>query len=297
MEYQIISDGSCDIRTELAKEMGIKIVPFYVTFDEVVYKKEVEEISIREFYEQMVENPKQFPKSSLPSIGDFQDAFREFVEQEIPIICVCITTKFSGSYNAAMNAKQIMQEEHPNAKITIIDSQINTVLQGIYVLEAAKLQVAGKSYEETIHYLEANRDSGRILFTIANIDYLKNGGRIGKLMGLAGSTLGIKPLIELKEGEIYPFGISRSREKSKKKLMEQLKLHFEKIKENADNYSVVVGFGYDLEEAKLFRDALLVSMQTYCSINEIPIFQIGATIGVHTGPHPIGVAIIRKSIL
>ena len=70
MAYQIITDGSCDLGEERAKKAGVRVVPFYVTFDGQTYKKEIEELSVREFYQKMVEHPDQFPKSSLPSVQD-----------------------------------------------------------------------------------------------------------------------------------------------------------------------------------------------------------------------------------
>jgi len=79
------------------------------------------------------------------------------------------------------------------------------------VLEAAKLQEAGWDYEATVKRLEAIKSTGRIFFTVGNMEYLKHGGRIGKLTGLAGSILGIKQLITLKEGEIFPSGITLPR--------------------------------------------------------------------------------------
>lgn len=294
MKYQIISDSSCDLPNHLVEKNNIKVIPFYVSFDDESYYKENEEIKVRDFYQQMVDNPKVYPKSSLPSVQDYLDCFTPYVEKQIPIICICITTKFSGAFNSATTARSIIKESYKDAKIEIIDSTINTVLQGLYVLEACKMQSANYSYEETIERLNQIKSTGRILFTIGSIDYLKNGGRIGKLAGLAATTLGIKPLIVLKEGEIFTTGVTRSRKKSKEKLIEQAQEHFKSIGESPDNYSIAVGYGYDRSEAEEFRTMLLESLKTYSNITEIPIFQIGATIGVHTGPHPIGLGLIKK---
>ena len=293
-DYQIITDGSCDLGTEIAKQHDIHVVPFYVSFDGEKYQKELEEVSVRDFYQQMVDHPKLFPKSSLPSIEDYIEAFQVYAAKGIDIICICITTKFSGSYNSARNAAELVREEYPSIRITVIDFTVDTVLQGIYVLEAARMRQNGLSYEETIARLEQIKGSGRIIFTIGSLDYLVAGGRIGKLLGLAGSTLGLKPLIILKEGEIFSGGITRSREKAKKKLLALTKEHFEKTGENPNDYLFVVGYGYDYQEAVSFRDELLASVQTYRTIEQIDIFQIGATIGVHTGPYPIGLGLLKR---
>ena len=294
MAYQIITDGSCDLGTEVPKQAGVKVVPFYVTFDGENYKKEIEEVGVRSFYQEMVDHPKIFPKSSLPSVQDYIEAFEEYAKAGLDIICLCITTKFSGSYNSAKNAAEILQENYPDIRIEVIDTTVNTVLQGILVLEAARMKENGLSFEESIEQIHRIKSTGRIIFTVGNYEYLIHGGRIGKVMGTAASTLGIKPLIMLKEGEIFPTGITRSRSKAKKRLIEQTKEHFEKGKESPDDYQIVVGYGYDREEAVEFRDELLASLKTYSDVKDIDIYQIGATIGVHTGPHPIGLGLIKK---
>lgn len=294
MLYQIISDSSCDLPNDLIQKNHLKVVPFYVSFDDTNYLKENLDIGVRDFYQKMVDNPKVFPKSSLPSVQDYIECFTPYVKNGIPILCICITTKFSGSYNAASTARDILLEQYKDAKIHVLDSTINTVLQGLFVLEACKMQQAGKSFDEVITRLDEIKSSGRILFTIANIDYLKHGGRIGKLAGLAASTLGIKPLIVLKEGEIFTNGITRSRKKALGNLIDQTKEHFSNLKESPDDYSIAVGYGYDYEEACAFRDELLASLKTYSNITELPIYQIGSTIGVHTGPHPLGLGLIKR---
>lgn len=294
MAYQIITDGSCDLGIEAAQQAGVRVVPFYVTFDGKSYKKEIEEISVRTFYQEMVDNPDKFPKSSLPSVQDYVEAFTPYAKEGKDIICLCITTKFSGSYNSAKTAADLVQEEFPQVRVQVVDTTVNTVLQGILVQEAARMQKDGLSFEETIGNIERIKATGRIIFTVGNYEYLIHGGRIGKVMGTAASTLGIKPLIMLKEGEIFPTGIVRNRKKGLKRLIEQTKSHFEKIGESPNDYQIVVGYGYDYEEAAEFRDNLLASLQAYSDYKSIGIYQIGATIGVHTGPHPLGLGLLRK---
>lgn len=294
MAYQIVTDGSCDLGVEAAAQAGVKVVPFYVTFDGQTYRKEIEEISVRTFYQEMVDNPDKFPKSSLPSVQDYVEAFTPFAREGKDIICLCITTKFSGSYNSAQTAADLLKEDFPDIKVQVVDTTVNTVLQGVLVLEAVRMQQAGLTFEETIEKIEQIKPTGRIIFTVGNYEYLIHGGRIGKVMGTAASTLGIKPLIMLKEGEIFPTGIVRNRKKGLKRLVEQTKEHFGKIGESPDDYRIVVGYGYNYEEAAEFRGQLLTSLQGYSNYKEIDIFQIGATIGVHTGPHPLGLGLLKK---
>ena len=85
MNYQIISDSSCDLPTDIAENKKLIVVPFYVSFDDTHYKKEIVEVGIRDFYEEMVANPKIFPKTSLPSAQDYVDAFEPLVKAGTPI--------------------------------------------------------------------------------------------------------------------------------------------------------------------------------------------------------------------
>lgn len=196
---------------------------------------------------------------------------------------------------SANTARDMILEEYPDAKLTVIDATVNTVLQGLYVLEACRIRDLGWGYDRIVSRMLEIRESGRIFFTIGNIDYLKHGGRIGKLAGLAGSALKIKPLITLKDGEIFNSGISRGREKSMQKVVDMLKTYLDERDAKPGEYSFAVGYGYDYEEACHFREMLKDLVRKRLGIEEVEIYQIGATIGVHTGPYPIGVGIIKRA--
>ncbi len=295
--FHIISDGSCDLPVSLTQEKNITVVPFYVSFDDEHYLKENVEIGIRDFYQQMVDKKGVYPKSSMPSVQDYEDAFLPFVKEGIPLICICITTKFSGSMQSALNAKALLLEHYPDAQIAVIDATINTVLQGQYVLEAAALRDAGFPYQDAIARLEEIKSTGRIFFTVGNMEYLKHGGRIGKVAALAGGILDIRPVITLKEGEIFPSGIDRGRKRTLQKVMYLLLEYLKESSLGIECYSIAVGYGYDIEEGIAFRDHALLELQKNgYPIHEIPVYQIGATIGVHTGPYPLGFGIIEKGI-
>ncbi|WP_279160075.1 DegV family protein [Thomasclavelia cocleata] len=294
--YKIITDGSCDLPLELVKQLDIDVIPFYVSVDGINHQKEIIDLGVRDFYQFMIDNPKVFPKTSMPSIQDYLDVFEPIIKNEVDIICICITTKFSGSYNSAMNAKNMLLDKYPDAKIEIIDATVNTVLQGMLVEEAVAKKNTGATFEETVKYVNLVKETGRIFFTINGMDYLVHGGRVGKLSGIAAGALGIKPLILLKEGEIFNNGLTRGRKKSKQKIVEQIISYFKDNELDINEYRFCIGFGYDKEEAIEFKEQFIKSLeQLSASFNdEIPIRQIGATIGVHTGPHPLGVGLLKK---
>lgn len=295
--FHIISDGSCDLPPELAREKNITVVPFYVSFDDEHYAKEITEIGVRDFYQQMIDNKGVYPKSSMPSIQDYEESFHPYVEAGIPVICICITTKFSGSMQSALNARELLLEKYPEAEITVIDATINTVLQGQYVLEAASLRDHGVSYQDTIARLEEIKSTGRIFFTVGNMEYLKHGGRIGKVAALAGGALDIRPVITLKQGEIFPSGLDRGRKRTVKKVINLLLEYLQESRLGIECYSLAIGYGYDREEALSFREQSLSILQDKgYAIETFPVYQIGATIGVHTGPYPLGFGIIERGI-
>ncbi len=294
-KVQIVSDGSLDLPQKLTEEKDIEVVPFYVSFDSETYKKEVVEIGIRDFYQEMVDHPDVFPKSSMPSVDDFYHVFEKSAKENIPVICICITKKFSGSLQSATVAKGMIEEKYPQAKITVIDSTVNTVLQGLFVLEACRLRDMGMDYEEIVDKILPIRETGRILFTVGSIDYLQHGGRIGKLAGIAAGALGIKPMITLKEGEIFSSGLARGRIRSMKKVVEMTREYLDEVNARPGEYNFCIGYGYDYKEAVKFREMLKDLVKERLGIEEIGIYQIGATIGVHTGPYPIGIGIIKHA--
>lgn len=295
MEYQIMSDGACDLTMDLREKYNIQVVPFYVSFDENNYYKEIDEIGIREVYERMVSDPKTYPKTSLPSVQNYVDAFMPHVEAGRGVICFTITTSLSGSYNSAINAKEIIEEDYPDARITVINSMGATVMQEIHAIEAAKMKIAGYSYEEVVEAATGKmRESGRIFFTVGDLDYLQHGGRIGKLAGMAGTMLKLKPMITLKDGEIESSGVARSRKKSMLKVIDIMKNHFENSGENPKDYYYYVGFGYDEEEGKEFQKLVDAQLSEMGVTETSSLMQIGATICVHTGPYALGIGLMKK---
>ena len=162
----------------------------------------------------MVTHPGVYPKSSTPSTQDYLKVFTELAEAGEKAVVLCITEKFSNSYQTACIALDLLREDYPDAEITVINTMVNTVLQGLMVLEACNMRDAGVGYEEAVERLYEIRPTGRIFFTIGSIDYLAHGGRIGKLAGKVSSVLSIRPVITLKEGEIFLGGVARGRAKS-----------------------------------------------------------------------------------
>jgi len=294
MAVKIITDGACDLDTEFLKLHDVLCVPFYVSFDGETYKKEKIEIGVREFYQKMIDEPEVFPRTSLPAVNDYMDLFEPLVKSGDEVICICFTSHLSGSFNSASNAKMIVEEEYPEAKISVINSYCATVTQASFVEEAVKMRDKGYSYEEIVKHLEDTKLDAKIFFTVGNLDYLIHGGRIGKMAGKAGNVLNLKPLIVLDQGEVTSGGIARSRKKSLLKALDMMKDFFTKKGNAINDYVINVGYGYDEAEGHDFHEKVRALAKELGYQYEIPVLQIGATIAVHTGPHAIGIGVVRR---
>lgn len=294
-QFRIISDGSCDLGPELAAEKEIEVVPFYVCFDGEEHKKEIVELNVRDFYARLVQHPGDFPYSAAPSPEDYAVLFEQAARENEAVVCICITEKFSCSVQSARIARDMTLDKYPEARIAVLDSTVNTVLQGLLTLEAAALRDAGVEFKEAVRRLEELKGTGRIFFTVGSLDYLRHGGRIGKLAGFLGSVLDLRPLITLREGEIHSSGAARGRSQSREKVLELARRYVEEMGWRPAEVRLVVGYGYNREEAIAFRDELLKRLGWVKEKIEAPLCQIGATIAVHTGPHPLGIGVLKKA--
>ena len=294
--FDIITDSACDLTPETAATLNIEIIPFYVSLDGEHYRKEGKEIAVRDFYQFMVDNPSAYPKTSLPSLEDFDTVFRAHAEAGRPVLCICFTSKMSGCVGSARNARELVLEDFPDAKIEVIDSTAATVTESIVVENAVAMRDAGCTLEEAVVWLSAERVTNQIFFTVGNLDYLIKGGRIGKVTGRAANMLGIKPMILFKDGEIFSGGVARGRQKSFEKALEQLMNYLDTNGGTPDDYRIIVGYGYDEEEGKrLWMQTRAALRAKYPAAQcELGLLQIGSTIAVHTGPYALGMGIMRR---
>lgn len=295
-KFCIISDGSCDLPEAILKEKEIDVVHFPVSFDGKEYKKEGVEIELDEFYQRMVDEPKTYPMTAAPSPQDFYESFEKRAKEGFDILCICISTKLSSSLQSAKIAAEMLFETYPDTRVELLDSLSCTLMQGAYVLETCRLRDNGASLEETTQTMEKLIKSGRILFTVGDLDYLHHGGRIGKVTSIAGTLMNLKPLITLENGEIHSSGIKRGRKSSLRGVIELLISYLKENQCTPDDCTILIGYCYDKKEAETFQRMTMESLESnFGTVNPLPLCQIGATIGVHAGPYSIGYGIIRRS--
>ena len=154
--FDIITDSACDLTLDTAKQLGIEVVPFYVSLDGEHYRKEGLEIPVRDFYQFMVDNPAAYPKTSLASIEDFEKTFRAHAEAGRDVLCLVFTGKMSGCVGSARNARDLVLEDYPDARIEVIDSAAATVTESTMVENAVAMRDAGCTLEQLMNYLDAH---------------------------------------------------------------------------------------------------------------------------------------------
>ena len=283
----LVSDSSCDLPSSFTHKYEIEIVPYYVSFDTETYYKEIEELSIEDFYKKL-RSEKIFPKTSLPSINDYYEHFKKHIEAGHSVVCVTLSNHFSGSYNSAVNARELILENYPNAQIEIINSLNATGGQGALVLEIARMIHDGLDYSTIIETTLKIRDTARIFFFVETLDYLEHGGRIGKAAALLGTMLNVKPIIYLQEGLLFPSGKVRGTKKAIAKILEVAK---EYVGDQINDYRYLIAHADNIEYAQVIKSSLEENLGIalpgeFCFI--------GTTIGVYTGPDVAGICLIKK---
>lgn len=286
--YKLFSDSSCDLPISYVQQYDIGIIPYSVSLGDETYYKEISELKTEDFYKKIVDE-NIFPKTSLPSIQDYINAFTPALENGKDIICICLSSKFSGSFQSALNAKNILLENYANRNIAVIDSRQATGGQGLLLYEMAQMQSADYPFEKVIHFAECLRDTAKINFTVENLEYLQKGGRIGKASALAGTILNIKPIIVMANGELSPAGKVRGFKKAVKTIIDMTE---KEIGSEAKKYQICIVSAQNMDKAIELKQTLQQCNHCY-DILDIP-FQVGVTIGSHAGPTALGICYIKK---
>lgn len=272
----LIVDSACDLSLEVIKEKNIKLLPLRISYSHGEYKDKID-ISADEIYGNL---EKEVPKTSLPSAEDLEKILIDLENEGYThVIAVTISSGLSGTFNSI----RLALEDHPNLTSYVFDTKILAMPEGIVALEVANLIEEGKSFEEIVSELPTIRKNIIGYFTVNTLEYLKKGGRIGRVAGTIGDMLNLKPIVTVdEEGIYYTVCKARGRKQSISKLTSFLK---DELKEN--KCKVWVLHGGALEEAK----SILESLKGLNNILSLDISQISPALGVHGGPGLLGLAI------
>ncbi|MDO4530513.1 MAG: DegV family protein [Bacillota bacterium] len=287
-KYKIIADSSCDIPVSIMNENDISYVPFHVSFDQETYLEELRDITPDAFYHKIT-TEKLFPKTSLPSVQSYMDAMETALKEGSDVLCLCLSSKFSGSYQCAVNAGNILTESYPENTIRVVDTTCATACEGMMVLEACRMRDAGVELDAVVDKLRKMAEFACLYVTVDSLEHLQKGGRIGKASAMAGAILNIKPIIAMKDGELQPESKVRGSKKALKSIMDFSK---EKIGSEKEQYRLVVVRGEKSRHAAAAELADTLRTEGYDVADEI--WTVGITIGAHIGPTPVAVCMLKK---
>lgn len=272
----ILTDSASDLTNELMDQYNIKAVPFRIIYSDREYEDKVN-ITPNEMYASL---KKEIPTTSLPSIERIETILCSLEEEGYThVISINISSALSGTSNSV----RLVLEDHPKLTSYVYDTKTLCMAEGVIVIEAAKLVKAGKSFEEIIEALPSFREKSHCYFTLNTLEYLKKGGRIGKVAGTIGELLNLKPIIHVGDDGIYnTYAKLRGRKQSINKLFEILTEHLTKSK---CNIWIIEGDALDTG-TEMFN-----SIKDLNNVNTVNMATVGPALGVHTGPGLIGLII------
>lgn len=277
---QIVTDSGTDVTLppDQMAALDIHIVPLVVTLEGKSYREGID-IRPEEFYKLLVET-NSLPITSQPSVGDFAEVYRQLAVTDPDILSIHISSGLSGTYNSARAAAEMV----PEANITHVDTKTLSVVAGWQVEAAARAVKAGWPKEQILALVERISAASETMYTLDELKYLINGGRISHMKGLVASVLRLKPLIGVEKvnGTYVQLGLLRTFRGAIKGLVEQItRLHAP-----GSALRVQIVHAQNPEGAALLREQ--IAQQLKCTW--LPTRPLSLVLGAHTGPSMIGVA-------
>ena len=215
-KIRIVTDSSCDLNKDIVEKYNIEIVPLNVAFGDDIYTDG--EIEKDEFYKMMANSP-VLPKTSCPSPERFM---RSYEGEEDEILVITLASKLSGTYSTAVLAKNMFEEEYPNKKVTVIDTETGSIGQGLLIVKAAQLAEEGKSLDEIVNIIESIKKDVVFYGSLETLENAIKGGRINALAGKLINALNFKVIVKIGNGEVKPCDKARGDNNSMKKVVENV---------------------------------------------------------------------------
>jgi len=203
---KIVTDSLSDITSDIAQGLGITVVPLTVLFAQESFLDRVT-MTTDEFYYKLTHDA-TWPTTTQPPPGVFADIYNKLAEETDEILAITLSSKLSGTYESAMNARSLVEKE---CRIEVIDSLTVAMGLGLIVIAAAKAAQAGASLDEVADSVRRAMPRSHLVAYFDTLKYLAKGGRIGKAQGLLGAMLSVKPVLTVKDGEMSPLTRLRSR--------------------------------------------------------------------------------------
>ena len=275
----LITDSTSDINQASVEKYKINMLPLRIIYRDREYIDRVN-ITPTEVYQNLKH---EIPKTSLPSMQDIDDLFVSLKEKGYThVIAITISSGLSGTYNSM----KLVAENHPEIKTFVYDSKSLSLGEGALVLECAELIEKGMKFDDIIAELPNIRKRGSLYYIVDTLEYLIKGGRIGKVSGVIGNLLNIKPIISISEEDGVYFTHSKVRG-SKQAFNKLSSLCADIISEKS--CKVFVMHTNALEAANKMCELL----KTSPNVKSISVGELCPVAGVHCGPGLVGVVVLK----
>lgn len=273
MSIRIVTDSSCDLPQNVADALGIVIVPLSIRFGDDEYIDRTT-ITTDRFW-QLCSSSKELPQTAAPSPGQFQEAFKDLKAQGATgIVVISLSSSLSFTMQSAVNAAKDMQGE---IDVRVVDSRNASLGVGLIAVECAERARSGASIDDIEQLANSLVPRTHVFGALDTLENLRKGGRIGGARAMLGTALSVKPLIEVRNGEVEEAGKQRTRGKALAALIETLR-----------NAGTVERLGVLHAQCPDIDDFVAKVREVYPG--DIMIGDIGAVIGTHAGQGTIGIA-------
>jgi len=282
----VVTGSAAQVPPEIASQLGIVILPLVIIVEGKEYLDGID-LFPSDLYQKM-RTQKIEVKTAAPNVGQYYACFKRIIDQqESDVLCISLSGKLSSDYTAAVDAAKMLSGEYPRNKVTVIDSLRAAAPQGLLAVEAAKRLRAGETIEDVVQYLMDARHRSGLIAALDSLDYLAQGGRIGKAAYLVGSVLQIVPILTIDdEGIVMPSTIIRKKEKIIPGILSILA----KETPGFTKLGLSVMHADAVEEAEVLRQSL---KELYPTL-DIPIGEFTPVMGAHAGPGLIGLGYLYE---
>jgi DegV family protein with EDD domain len=271
----IVADTTCGIPREQLTQRGIPVIPQIVMFGEDSYHDD-KEMDTATFL-QKLKASKTLPKTSAPEPPLYFPIFKQAQETGESVIVVAPTSKASGTMRSAHTAAL----EFPKVDVRVVDTLTISCNLASLVFVADDMAKAGESVNEIVAKLNDMIPRGRLYFLVDTLEYLAKGGRIGGAKRLLAELLEIKPILQMKDGQVESFEQQRTKKRALARLVEVV---VEQCPSGEPAHLCALQV-----EAELEAEALAAELKSRVNVSKIPIYELPPAIVVHAGPRAMGV--------
>ncbi|MFB7138184.1 DegV family protein [Gottfriedia sp. NPDC056225] len=274
MRTAIVTDSTSYIDQELRDSLDIHMLPLNVIFGDASYQEEIE-ITADQFFIKVREQ-KDLPKTSQPAYGTIIDKFEQLAKEYDAVVSITLSSGISGTYQSMVTAGSMFD----NLEVVAYDSEISCMVQGYYVIEAAKMAKDGASPSEIVARLDEIKKTANAYFMVYDLDHLQRGGRLSSAQAFVGSLLQVKPILTFVDKKIVAFEKIRTEKKAMKRITDL----FGEVASKGEKMKAVVIHSNREEDAKKLAQQL---GEAYPNA-EMEISYFGPVIGTHLGDGALG---------